>query len=367
MKNTLLLALGFSLLSFSCVTVQKINLDGIAIDDLVDSTSQVEAVSTVGTNSMPNPALSYNQGKLNYTFTSAESTIEIKNGDVATISSTGGKKNVFSQEFSPLDFRGALAIKVKAKSTGSVTPDLQLMLEDKNGYNTNTIKMANKIAGGDAFQTYYFDLNGAYSQSYPEMKDVDAKNIIKMNLRINNSFKGDIIIESVEVILSNEIIRQKKNVSVGKDGGILHDFTTAPEIVESSKGLTIATKDGVLGIDAATVGALYENVRIKIPVTSLASKQVLNAKVKLEGAESAKLRIDLIDANGIITNKRPLIKEVKTGEWSSIAFDFKDRLAQSYPQQVDVDASRISEVVIYLNPGDNTFTGKLLIDELIVE
>lgn len=367
MKNTLLIALGVSLLSYSCVTVQKINLDGIALDDLVDTTSQNIAENTVLVNKLSKPALSYNQGKLNYDFKSTSESLSIENGDEVKITSTGGRKIIFSQEFSPLDFRGALAIKIKAKSVGGSSPELQLMLEDVNGYNTNTIKLAHTIDGGDAFQTYYFDLNGAYSQSYPEMRDVDAKSIVKLNLRLNKPFEGDVLIESIDVILSNEIIRQKKNVPVGKDGGLINDFSSAPEGTEVSKGIVYSSLDGKLQLDATTVGALYENVKFSIPVTSLATKQKLKAKLKLEGSTSAKVRIDLIDANGIITNKRPIIKEIKPGDWNTLVYDYSNRLAQSYPQQVDVDASRIAQVVIYINPGDNTFTGKLLIDELIVE
>lgn len=364
MKYTLYIALGLSILTFSCVTVEKINLDGIALNSIVDSTN-VETNDQEVKTIVSKPALTWNQGRLNYDYKSVTSSIQVQNGDVDVVTVEGGKKQIVSQKFDALDFRGALAIKMKAKAEG--TPELQLMLVDKDGYQTNTIKLANTIQNGDAYQTYYFDLNGAYSQSYPEMKDVDAKNITGLNLRVNKSYTGSIDIQSVEVILSNEIIKQKRNVPVGQDGGVLVDFTKEPESMVISKGITSSVSDGVLILDAKSVGALYERAELNVINTSLSKKQKVKAKIKVEGEASAFIRIDLIDGNGIITNKRPIIKEVKPGDWQEVEFDFEGRLAQSYPQQVDVDASRIQNLTFYINPGDNTFTGKVSIDEIVVK
>lgn len=365
MKNTLYIALGISILTFSCVTVEKINLDGIAISDIADTTKTAitQNEKKVG---QSKSALSWNQGKLDYDYSAVTSSVEVVNGNIAVLTIDGGKKQVVSQSFSPLNFSGPFALKIKARSEGESIPELQLMLEDKNGYKTNTIKLANSILGGNAFQTYYIDLKDVYSQSYPEMKDVDAENITGMSLRVNKAYTGEIHIESIEVILSKEIIKQKRNVPVGQDGGVLVDFTKEPESFLVT-GMKSNISAGTLVLDAEAVGALYERVEMGVTSTSLATKKTVKARVKVESETSAFIRIDLIDGNGIITNKRPIIKEVKPGDWQEVEFDFEGRLAQSYPQQVDVDASRIQNLTFYINPGDNTFTGKVSIDEIVVK
>lgn len=358
MKNIVVIALSISLLSYSCVSFEKITLDGVvdANDTIKNNVSVQESQA----------ALTANQGKLNSTFTSTDG-IDIKNGEIVTLNYPGGSKLIASQQFNPLDFRGDLAIRIKAKSTGEKLPKLQLTLEDANGYQTNTIKLVNEIASGEFYQTYYYDLKGAYSQSYPEMRDVDAKNIVKLNLRLNNKYAGTVSIESIDVILSNEIIKQKNNVPVGKDGGMLADFTTIGSDWEISKGLTITAENGIATIKAENVGALYERIEIPVEVTNVLGNQTASVKVKVTSAQVAKLRLDLVDANGIITNKRPLIKEVKAGDWVEVEFDYTKRLAQSYPQQVELDGSRIVKAILYINAGDDMFNGEVLLDEIIMK
>ena len=355
MKNKILIALSISLLSYSCVSFEKITLDGI-----VDTNDTIQTKVSVAKSVA---ALTANQGKLDSPFISADG-VAIKNGDVSELTYPGASKVVVSQVFEPRDFRGDLAIRIKAKSSGEKLPKLQLTLEDINGYQTNTLKLVNEIASGEFYQTYYFDLKGAYSQSYPDMHDVDAKNIVKLNLRLNNIYSGTVSIESIDVILSNEIIKQKNNVPVGKDGGVLADFSSIGSDWVISKGLTVTSENGIAKINAQNVGALYERIEIPVEVTNVLGKQVAKVKIKVTSDQVSKIRLDLVDVNGVVTNKRPLIKEVKAGDWTVLEFNYSKRLAQSYPQQVELDGSRIVKAVLYINAGDDTFTGEVLIDDI---
>lgn len=343
----------------SCVSFEKISLSD---DNQSDSTGLVIDVKKL---TASKPALTFNQGKLDYDLVSASSagTVVSKKGEYV-MSIEGGKDVAFTQDVPALDFRGDLAIKLKAKAESDVAPYLQLLLEDENGFVTNGQKLGATISKGDAFNTYYFDLKGAYSQSYPEVQDVNGKRIVKVNFRINGKFTGKVLLKDVKVILSSEIIKQKKNVPVGKEVTTIADFNNGIEGWIPSKRLIVTAKEGGLELQGEEIGPLYENVTTNFDVITLSSKKKVKIKVKVEGDAAIDLRFDLIDVNGIITNKRPLIKKVNAGDWQEVIFDFENRLLQSYPQQVDLDISRIAGAVIYVNPGRIGFTGKVLIDTI---
>jgi hypothetical protein len=89
---------------------------------------------------------------------------------------------------------------------------------------------------------------------------------------------------------------------------------------------------------------------------------VLKLKMKAEGG-TPKVRIDVKDSEGMVTNAKSVTKTV-TDKFVEYYYDFTGKFEQAWPDKQTVDPSEIVELLIFVNPGGPSFTGTLYIDDV---
>jgi hypothetical protein len=88
-------------------------------------------------------------------------------------------------------------------------------------------------------------------------------------------------------------------------------------------------------------------------------------RMKIKSTAAGKIRVDLKDAEGKITNAKEINKQMTAGdEFKDFYFDFTDKWVQSYPEAGTVDPVEIVEMLIFINGGGPEFKGIITIDDV---
>lgn len=276
-------------------------------------------------------------------------------------SSAGNNANTIITPLKGLDFRGAVAVKVKARSVG-VPSKLKLIFKDAEGRMSNGRSLVRKVEVGEGFQNYYFDLDGSFVQTYPEIATVNAAQITELEL-VSKQISGPdnrIEIEEIQMILASAIVDKKKVIAEGQSTGAIQ--WGGAEAWQVDKGYSLTGSSDVLNIKASKVGPKYESLSTSIPTASFAVNKKLSLDLSYEGDVAPFVRVDLVDNNGVVTNRLPLsiqLKESSKNNFETYTLDYTNRFKQSYPQVTDVDAARIVKMVVYINAGHYPYSGSI--------
>lgn len=120
-----------------------------------------------------------------------------------------------------------------------------------------------------------------------------------------------------------------------------------------------------VGINKTTTG--YQQFGYSFDPKDFSGTPVVRVRMKLEGPESIKLRLDLRDANDMSTNATLVMNEIQvSNEYRDYFFDFNNKYKQSWPNTGEVDPRQISSMIFFVNPGGKTFQGTLSIQEIYV-
>lgn len=310
-------------------------------------------------------ALTYKRGDLlkQANWSSQETTVlTSENGVLKLTNSSGGNNaNTIVTPLKGLDFRGAVAVKVKARSVG-VPSKLKLIFKDGEGRMSNGRSLVRKVEVGEGFQNYYFDLDGSFVQTYPETATVNAAQITELELVSKQITGADnrLEIQEIQMILASAIVEKKKVIAEGQSTGEI--LWGSAEGWQVDKGYELTGSEETLSIKASKVGPKYEALSTSIPTASFAVNQKLTLDMSYEGEVAPFIRVDLVDNNGVVTNRLPLsiqLKETSKNKFESYTLDYTDRFKQSYPQVTDVDAARIVKMVVYVNAGHYPYSGNV--------
>lgn len=315
------------------------------------------------------PALTYKKGDLlsNNQWAGNEGlNVEYQKNQLV-IDASSVKGGVIYSKTINYDFRGGLAVRIKARAEGG-SPKLRFQLTDAFGLVANGKTLDEKIMEEDEVRNYYFDLNGAFIQSYPEVKEVNGAYINSIKLLIDPEggiFSGKVIIEEIKVIMSSEVIRKKKLCPIGTPGGLITDFSEGITDWKGNSAYELSNEGNLLKLVANQVGPKYESIKRDIPTINFKNHTKLKARIKLEGDSDMAIRVDLIDFLGNVTNKRPIYLRIyPSSDYQEVILDFKNRFNQSYPKQIEVDPTRIVKIKLMLNPGLMPYSGTVLVDKL---
>lgn len=356
-----------SCLSFTqCNTFQQITLDGEAVE--TQSNGGVVNHITKG-----NSALTHNSGNLDKGTTwkieeNESITLKNENGTYQLRSKGIGKKNqaeFYADYPEGLDMRGGLAIKIRARSEGDVKPTLTLQMKDVDGNIANGKHLDAEVTIGEEFVTYYYELDGSFTQVYPTIAEVKAHLITRLAFLINEQddpYTGSIYIDDIKVVMGTEVITMKTG-PVGRDGGIINNFETGIKGWSSDKGVELSVESNALKVNMDNVGTSYESISYSFESMNFQTNPKLRVRAKIIGEIPLYLRADLYDINGSRTSYRPVIRKVEGTEYIDLIFDYSNRFSQSYPER-EVDGTRIEKLVIYLNPAHYAYTGTLYIDSI---
>lgn len=362
--------LASSLLFTQCNSFQQITLDGEAVDESL-KTDQSASMPTKGQSALTNNNGNLKKNTIWKVDENESLSLREEEGVYQLRAKEIGKNNqqAFYADFPKgLDMRGGLAIKIKARSEGDIIPTLTLQMKDDQGNIANGKHLDAEVAIGEDFVTYYYELDGSFTQVFPTIAEVKSHLITTISLLINEQdspYSGSIFIDDIQVVRATEVIAMKSG-PVGRDGGVIEDFKNGTKGWSADKGIILSTANNELKVDMTQVGAKYESISYSFESVNFKTNPKLKIRAKITSEDALFLRADLYDINGTRTSYRPVIRKIEgTGEYVDLIFDYTNRFSQSYPER-DVDASRIEKVVIYLNPAYYLFSGVLLIDQIEV-
>lgn len=147
--------------------------------------------------------------------------------------------------------------------------------------------------------------------------------------------------------------------------GYYIDFTN-PDLSSWTQGdYSLSVEDQSLKVEAEGVGANYEgfNYNLDAPL-DMSENTKITASLRAESPVT--VRIDVIDANGLVSNTEEVKFQVSENEFQTFTFDYNGKFSQSYPEEALLDPTQITGLLIYLNPGGPAFTGTVYFDDLFI-
>lgn len=168
---------------------------------------------------------------------------------------------------------------------------------------------------------------------YENEKEDNSFSILKLNKGIIESFNGDI-----------------DNWWVGEGGRY-----------------SLETQSGALKVIARKVGPRYDAFGRPFNGLDFTGAGIaLRVRARSEGEKTPVLRIDVKDANGYVSNGKPITNRiVKSDKFTDYYFKFDHKLMQKYPTEAALDAKAIKEILFFVNGGGNSWSGTLFIDDVV--
>lgn len=327
------------------------------------------------------PALAYSNGDLMdgpvwWTGSNPGEDISLlqKDGYVLKFKNVGPKYTPFGQGLPGLDFSKPLAIKVRCVAEGEDMPMLCLQMDDVNGFQTNAARPKNRIGNDGKVRDYYYPLKGSWVQSWPTAHSVDPAAITKIMFFVNPGgapYTGTIKIKEIKVVPADSIKATEKIVlPPGRPGAVIDDFSgslsdwwTTDKFFKVSK-----TEQGSMKIEIKGAGPGYECIGRGFKAINFGKAYKLKAKIRVEGSnEAPEVRIDIKDMDGYTCNAKPATNRILPNPEAGLkeyTFSYRNRFLQTYPDMHEVDSERITEMVIFINPGKAPFTGTIYIDDI---
>jgi hypothetical protein len=338
---------------------------------VLDDSSQIAVVEDpeIGT-----PACQYQKGTLDdfggeiYSWwVSNDQTKLSRVGDTLKVvgRAIGSKWDCFGTETALLDFTACSVIKIRCRAEGEKPPTVIIHMKDVNQMDANADSPKQRIHLGKDYRDYYFDFNNKWKQSWPDNQKVDEKMIHDFLIFINGGmadWTGTLYIDYIKVVSADEMPKV-----VATAGGMVDDFQD--ELYSwwaANEKLNLEKKGDVMSIECTGVGPAYETFGRAINQMDFTKAQIVRVKARAEGG-TPNLRMDYKDKNGHTTNEFPLIMKIdESSEFKNYYYNYAGKYSQTYPDVQTVDPTGMKDVIFFVNPGGEPFTGKIFIDEIEV-
>jgi len=133
----------------------------------------------------------------------------------------------------------------------------------------------------------------------------------------------------------------------------------------SNTDFQLSLENNSLEVSAFNVGPGWQVFGMDLNDIDFSESKIIKCDIKSNSSDPIDVRIDLQDINGNTTNESPsYISPVLDGNYYTYYFDFTDRFTQSWPSNLVVDSENISKIVFFINPGGESFTGSIFIDNI---
>lgn len=286
------------------------------------------------------------------------------------LKSVGTDWEQLSRKFQPLNFSETPYLLVKARIDVGSKDSLKMRIDliDENGYSTNYVPQERYIRSRPDMKVYKFVYAGNWVQNWPARKDVDPKSIVEIKINFNGggpNYTGKLFIE--EIIASDG-----KKKDANPNNYALFDFSDGASGWWNANSITVTGEEidskDVMKVVLDECGPGWEGIGYRFDrEIDFGQTPVLKLRVKAD--KPGKLRIDINDAKDYSTNANPLLIDFQaTQEYVDLFYDYRNRFVQSWPNNQQVDSSKIRSIKFHVNPPpDNPpFTGTLLIDDLVL-
>lgn len=281
----------------------------------------------------------------------------------------GPRYDAFGSPYPNLDFRGGVALRVRARSEGAKAPLLRIDLRDANGFTSNAKPVTNRIMPSDKFTDYYFVYGAKLKQAWPDERVMDPSSINQLTFFLNpgsTPYTGTVYIDEVRAVPVSEASKAVVAPIVGAEGGMIENFEDGIVTWWCGGNEKADSPDGhSLRITANKVGPAYDAFGRTFDPINFNVASTIRVRAKVEATEAPNVRLDLKDPNGYATNGRPNVVKFDKGEvWTDYYFPFKGRFTQTWPNYKKVDPIAIQDLLFFVNAGKSPWSGKLYIKEI---
>jgi hypothetical protein len=327
------------------------------------------------------PVLSFNNGDLlaNRNWWSLEGISVRQENEVVVVdfNNIGPTYTPFGADLPLLDFdKEDVVIKITARAEGldGDVPLLSMQFDDSEGLQANAKRPEARIGNTEEFHDYYFDCSDMWLQMYPEKKEVNPAIINKVLFFVNpgnTGYTGKIYIKEFQALPIDSLKENPEfKIPTGKEGGVVSRFD-AKDISDwwTAGSYSLSwSPDSSLKVTCSQVGPEYGSFGVKLPETmnmNMAYKMTL--KARYEGEGYPELRVDLKDYAGYISNGKPSVnwlEPTENKEFVSYVYIYKSNIFQAYPVRRELDKERIIELLFFVNPGKEAWSGTIYIDDI---
>jgi hypothetical protein len=121
----------------------------------------------------------------------------------------------------------------------------------------------------------------------------------------------------------------------------------------------------MLKVDLNAAGAGFETFGRDFKAIDFSKTPVLKIRMKAIGGKPGILRVDIKDFEGNTTNANPVTTAFHdTTDFVDYYFDFTGKFEQAMPTVQIVNKLKIEEILLFVNPGEEPYSGTILIDEI---
>lgn len=339
----------------------------------------------------------------------------VKSGDSMRViaKGIGSKYTPFGRQFPAVDLSETPVVKVRVRYEGQLAPDLRIDLKDIYGMVANFNPPKFRLRKGGQ-REYYYNFEGKWKQSWPDVKPVDPHAISEMMFFINPGtadWTGNLFIDEIQFIKVSDIPSKKPVTAVepatttpaqttttttvpsdsvtttskavetnpinttdievvkSADQVIIDDFSQ--EIkgwwTSNANKIKLSKEPEMMKVEFKSAGPAFETFGRSFTPVNFTKTPVVKIRVKAQGEQPVMLRVDIKDASGFSTNARPIAIKLENGtDFVDYYYDFTDKFEQSFPNVQKVNPESIIEILLFANPGGQPYTGTLFIDEIKV-
>jgi hypothetical protein len=277
----------------------------------------------------------------------------------------GSQWTPFGKEMALLDFTECPVVKVRCRAEGDKSPTISVHLKDVNALDANADAPKARIHLGKDFKDYYFSFNNKWKQTWPDIQKVDETMIREIMVFINGGmvdWTGTLYVDEIKVVPMSEV-----PVVIAQAGGYIDDFSD--ELYSwwaGNEKVNLEKLGDQMVVACNGAGPTYELFGRAFDEMDFNKAQIVRIKARSEGG-SPLLRVDFKDKNGYVTNGSPVINKIQeSSDFKDYFYNYRGKYTQSWPEAQTVDPSGIKEVLMFINPGGEAFTGKIFIEEIEV-
>lgn len=157
------------------------------------------------------------------------------------------------------------------------------------------------------------------------------------------------------------------NMPVSAPGVLIDDFSNAISSWWSSNEskIKISKEEEKMKVEFKEAGPAYETFGRGFSKIDFSKTPVVKVRVQVKGAAPTTLRADIKDVSGFSTNAKPISIKLQSGtDFVDYYYDFTGKFEQAWPNVQKVEPQSIVELILFVNPGGQSYTGTLYIDEI---
>lgn len=327
------------------------------------------------------PVLRHNNGNLlrnlNWWALQGIDMVPVRGGIAFDFDKIGPNYTPFGADLPLLDFAYepvVIRMRARSESTDGSEPILSLQFDDSEGVQANASRPEAVIKASENFADYYFDCSDMWFQQWPERKEVNATIINKALFFVNPggvAYTGRIHISEIQALpIDSLLVNLHLIIPPGEPGGLIADFSSnnLGDWWNSNNYVLSWRSDLTLRVQCIQAGPGFGAFGLRLPYKMNVKKaHTIIVRARYEGDTPPDLRLDIVDYKGHLSNGNPQVHTMKVDEefgFVEYEYVFKDDVYQEHPIRRDVDRERITNLLFFVNPGQDPWSGTIFIDSI---